>query len=87
MQEIVCRTHEAGLRKKWLTDFALGLNTRSEYLVKKYMRAPLTLLEMVPAFYILIVGWSLASVVFVMELIVYKCWRRRNARLQQRHRM
>lgn len=70
VQQTIFRAGEAGLLKKWTSDFAMLLKNRDEYFVKKYTRAPLKLGEIVPVFYVLSVGLAIALLAFVAELLV-----------------
>lgn len=70
VQQTIFRAGEAGLLKKWVSDFARLLKDRDEYFVKKYTRAPLKFEEIVPVFYILAVGLTIAFLTFLTELLV-----------------
>lgn len=58
--------------EKWDVDAQLTIKDRGAYLISKNVRAPLQYKDMLPAYYILGIGWSLAVIVFIGELLTFR---------------
>lgn len=69
---MIYRTGEGGLFKKWKSDLELSMKHRNDYFVRKHEHVPFTIEDLLPAFYVLGIGWSLATFVFVFEHVSIK---------------
>lgn len=69
LQKMVYQAGESGLLTKWRSDWEQNGGNRGEYLSRSYSIAALSISDMVPAFYILVLGWILAIVGFGIELL------------------
>lgn len=66
---MVYQAGETGLLGKWRSDWEQSGENSGEYLTKSYSIAALSVGDMLPAFYVLVLGWMLAIVVFSTELV------------------
>lgn len=69
LQKTITRSGEGGLYMKWASDLELAMKSRGQYIITKHTLKPLKVKDVIPAFYILVIGWSAATIAFVCELI------------------